>query len=225
MEFNSIEEMKSKVILGIFGKDNNSFDLPDGPAVDKGAFTLRPLLISEQNSEEGMTSFYVVGQEIMDKLGMSEKEMLELARQNSMEKYPGEMKAIANFINVTEQMIIPDGVVIPQIYVLTNENSCCGAAAMFYQPELLDNLAKMTSKDLAVFPADMNCVYCVPVTSNEQIVEYQEMYQAAIGDADHVLSEQVLHYDLANKQLKDLSGNVIEAIQQQQMLHRIHSGR
>lgn len=225
MEFNSIEEMKSKVILGIFGKENDSFNLPDGPAVDKGAFTLRPLLISEQNSEEDLSSFYVIGQEIMDKLGMNENEILELARKNSMEKYPGEMKAIANFINVTEQMIIPDGVVIPQIYVLTNENSCCGAAAMFYQPELLDNLAKMTSKDLAVFPADMNCVYCVPVTSVEQLAEYQEMYQAAIGGADHILSENVLHYDLANKQLKDLSGNVIEAIQQQQMPHRMHLGR
>lgn len=225
MEFSSIEEMKSKVILGIFGKSDDSFNLPDGPAIDKGAFSLRPLLISEKNSEEDLSSFYVIGQEIMDKLGMIEKEVLELARQNSMEKYPGEMKAIANFINVTEQMIVPDGVVIPQIYVLTNKNNCCGAAAMFYQPDLLDNLAKLTSKDLAVFPANMNCVYCVPVASVEQLVEYQEMYKTAIDGMAHVLSEDVLHYDLTNKQLKDLSGNVIEAVQQQQGLHRMHSGR
>lgn len=93
---------------------------------------------------------------------------------------------------------------------------------MFYQPELLDNLAKLTSKDLAVFPADINCVYCVPVSGVEQLVEYQEMFQTAIEGMDHILSENVLHYDMANKQLKDLAGNVIETIQQQQAIHRGH---
>ncbi len=157
---------------------------------------------------------------------MKEKEILELAKQNSMEKFPGEMKAISDFISVTDQVMIPDGVVVPQIYVLTNEHNICGAAAMFYQPELLDNLSRLTGKDLAIFPVDINCVYCVPVSTGEQIEEFREMYKMAVDGMSHVLSEDVLHYDMVNKQLKDLSGNIIETIQQQQqMMHRFHSGR
>lgn len=225
IEFNSIEEMKAHIILGIFSKEKESFEMSGGPSLDKGGFSLRPLLVSEKNSSGELYSFYVVEQEIMDKLEMTEEEILQLARKNSVEKYPGEMKAITEFINVTEQMMIPDGVVIPQIYVLSNENYCCGAAAMFYQPELLDNLSKLTGKDLAVFPADMNCVYCVPVSNKEQIAEYQEMYKMAIEGMESALSDNVLHYDMANRQLKDMAGNVIEAIQQQQMTRRTHSGR
>ncbi len=66
IEFNNNEEIQSNVILGIFGKNNDSFELPEGPVIDKGAFSLRPLLISEQNSEEDLYSFYVIGLEILN---------------------------------------------------------------------------------------------------------------------------------------------------------------
>lgn len=39
------------------------------------------------------------------------------------------------------------------------------------------------------------------------------MYRIAVEGIEQVLSEDVLHYDATNKQLKDLAGNVIESIQ------------
>lgn len=225
MIYNSVEEMKSKLILGIFSKENDFFNITDGIGISKGPFVLRPLLIADNEGKEN-SSFYVVGKEIIQTFNMSEDEIITIAKQNSMEKYPGEMKALTDFISITERVMVPDGVIIPQIYVITNSNLCCGAAAMFYQPELLANLAELTKKDLAVFPADLNCVYCVPVSNAEQLREYQDMYRVAIEDTEHVLSIEVLHYDATNKQLKQLDGVAIDLAQEQNnMRMRMHGGR
>ena len=224
MRYESAESIKENLILGIFSKENDSFNFAESTCIKKGDFSLRPLLINDSRDAENETSFYVVGKEIMDILAMNETEILELAKKNSMEKYPGEMKLITDFLSVTEQTIIPDGIAIPQVYVLTNSQNCCGAAALFYQPELLQNLADYNSKDLAVFPANLNCVYCVPMANVEQLKEYQEMYAKAVQGVEHILSENVLHYDLANKQLKQLDGAVIDLEQIQSVnRRRVHS--
>lgn len=228
MEYNNLEEVKSKVILGIFNDSAEEFEIKDGPCIHKGAFALRPLLPLPGSDQKGSdkTSFYVIGKEIMEYLAMDEKEILALARKNSMERYPGEMKVISDFMNLSDQMLVPDGVVIPQIYVLTNNSYCCGAAALFYQPELLQNLSELTGKDLAVFPANTNCVYCVPVNNVDQLREYQEMYQTAIkGTTEEVLLADVLHYDSVKKALKQLDGTIIDQEQTESKMHVRSSGR
>lgn len=138
--------------------------------MDNGKFFLCPILINDKKSIEGVQNSYVVGYEIMNTLGMNDKEILELAVKNSIEQHPGVIKAVKDFVD-KEQELLPDSIVMPHIYVLTNEDVCYGAAAMIYQMELLENIAKLTSKDLALFLTDKNCVHCVPVTGAEQLME------------------------------------------------------
>lgn len=224
MEFQNKEEIYSKVRLGIFNKEEAFYDFSKIPIIDRNSFVLCPIVINDTNYVEQNPTVNMADSEFINKFGLNDKEILDFAIKNSTEHYPGIVKTVMDFVDNPPSMI-PDGIVMPQIYVITNEDLFHGAAALIYQPQLLENIANLTNKDIAIFLTDKNCVHCIPVSDSEQVLEYQEIYRNAMEGIENILSADVLHYDAKNKLIKDLGGNVIETIRVQQIENKTHLRR
>lgn len=162
---------------------------------------------------ESMHMSAVVTHDMMLDIGMDMDTLFDECKSNSKKMYPGKVIGISEYLGKGDMEIEPDGIVMPQVYVLTNAAGVGGAAAFFYQPDMVDNLATMLGKDLLVFPAGKNEMFCIPVSNSTQIGEIQEMYNEAVTslglDEEQPLSAEVMQYDHIKRNVRQMLMKVI----------------
>lgn len=208
----SIDEFKSRLFLSVLPASKMVEDY-NVPCLNKGTFRLVPrLLLGEKDSAGIYETSAVVTHEMMVDVGIDMDTIFDVCMDNSKRLYPGELSEISEYLDDTEMEMAPDGIVMPQIFVLTNSVGVNGANAFFYQPELIDNLATMIGKDLLVFPAGTNEMFCIPVSNSTQISELQDMYNEAVSllgaEDESPLAFEIMQYDHVRHNVRQMDGSI-----------------
>lgn len=202
----NIEDFKSQLFLDVVSAEQEAALEGIGvPYQHKGNFALVPRLRIEHDMSA------VVTHDMLLDIGMDMDTLFDECKSNSIKMYPGKVVGISEYLGKGDMEIAPDGIVMPQVYVLTNAAGVSGAAAFFYQPDMVDNLATMLGKDLLVFPAGKNEMFCIPVSNSTQIGEIQEMYNEAVTslglDEEQPLSAEVMQYDHIKRNVRQMDGS------------------
>lgn len=231
MGFNmDVNEFKERLFLDVCPLEAKkaALDSFGVPYQIKGKYALVPrLLIGEKNTVGDYELSAVVTHEMMLDVGMDMDTLFDECRQNSRKLYPGEISGIAEYLEKME--VEPDGIAVPQVYVLTNSGGMNGAAAFFYQPDLIDNLAEMVGADLLVFPAGKNEMFCVPISNSTQIGEIQEMYGKAIAllglDEERPLMSEIMQYDHLKHNVRQMDGSTFSLGEENNVASVRHKSR
>lgn len=202
-----IEDFKSRLFLDVVPLETKKAVLDEFgvPYQGKGSFALVPRLFLDSDMSA------VVTHEMLLDIGMDMDALFEESKKNSTKLYPGKVVGISEYLGKSEMEMEPDGIAMPQVYVLTNAAGMNGAAAFFYQPEMVDNLATMLGKDLLIFPAGKNEMFCIPVSSTTQIGEIQELYSEAVSslglDEEQPLSAEIMQYERLKRNVRQMDGS------------------
>lgn len=216
METNKIEskELKERLILAVVNHDDNRESLEGFPYIKRGDFAvLMQLLAGEQNQEGHYTAYLTVTNDMQKKWDIPEHELFEMAKNNSKRLFPVKILNLMEFAEARQDAVCPDGIAAPEGFVLTNEKYFNGAATLFYEPAILDEISKrMGKKDIMVFPAGVNEIYCLPADSPEALTECQELFDNFVKEMERpgYLSKDVLKYDITDRSLKNVSGNEVD---------------
>lgn len=200
------------------------------PYQSKGKFALIPrLLVGDKNDDGNYELSAVVTHEMILDVGMDMDTLFEECCKNSRKLYPGKISGISEYLEKMDMEMEPDGIAMPQVYVLTNSSGMNGAAAFFYQPDMIDNLAEMVGNDLLIFPSGKNEMFCIPISNSMQIGELQEMYSQAISllnlDEDHPLAAEVMLYDHLKHNVRQMDGSTFALGDGENTNQMRHKGR
>lgn len=162
---------------------------------------------------------------LAERLGVSEKDLFELASENTKKLFPPVTKTM---LDIVKESAIEDGMPKEeadkffggvseedQMYVVTNEKGINGAVAILY-PEALGELAKKFGADLYILPSSVH--ECIVVSSKSYMP--QELAEMVLEvnmnevNLEERLSNNVYHYDkdsrkitlATNSQYKRLDG-------------------
>ena len=216
MEFDELkdsskEDIESRLILSVVNYSDNMKYLASYPVVQKGDFALyTQVCIGEKNDYGLYTACVSVSEEMRQSWGINRNELFETAAENSRLFFPGEIKPLNEFVNRTEGLIMPDGTAIPEVYVFSNKNHFNGAATLFYQPELLDQLGKELNKDhFVLMPTGVNEVYCIATDKKADLMGYQVLFDEILESIDKhsAISCNVMDYDVKNQMVEEIGGD------------------
>ena len=121
------------------------------------AVTIGVLLLNEETGRP--EALCVLTREMFEQLGITEDELFEKARENSVEYLGASLKDMHRLLLLPgensevdpERPYTSD----PAVYVLTNRNYCYGAGAILYS-DLVKRLSQSLGKDLLVIPSSIH---------------------------------------------------------------------
>lgn len=233
------EELAERLILSVLNAEQSKERLFNFPNIIKGGFALvSQLCLGDKNMEGQYTSCITVTNDILNGWEISRPEMFELAAENSKKLFPVLVEPLENLMQSLSEdekkYFQTDGINLPNSFVLSNKMFFNGAAAMFYEPEVLDKLAKKCKTDnLFLFPSSTNHIFCIPssdLLSKEECMEIQKNF--ASDSEDPVLSDQIMVYDAKTKLVSyedrpfspyingDLANSITSDLQNKQSSHR-----
>ena len=221
--FHNFAQVKDKIIFRVIGADSNRDILQKIPhrMENDMALVYRVLL---DKGEEGTMSALVNGM-LQKEWGVTEKELYDLALVNTQREFPAVFRPMAEIMKEMmvkeftgvdpasmdaetraffEEMFSDDmlDAKLP-MYVLTNDRTSEGAAALFY-PEMKEQIAEKVGGDYFVLPSSVHEVLIVP---DDGIIDFQELKnmvnevnQTEVSPMD-VLTGEVYFYDKEAHQL------------------------
>lgn len=206
------EEIKKRLFIAVYSSDDSSIGNPENfPHEVKGEFVLVPrICIGDEQPDGSYPESAIVTNDLLFEMEMDIDTVMESAKSNSRYLFPGKICGISEYLDKGSG-VTPDGIVVPEIYILTNAQGVYGSSALFYQPELIENLSKHLGKDLLVFPAGENEMFCIPVTDTSEIGELQDMFREAVSeldlDEDKPLSAGILKYSSGERLMYQMDGS------------------
>lgn len=152
--------------------------------------------------KEGTSFRATITNAIFDAYGVSKETLLEDAMKNSS---PATLRTMLAAINNMPDNLLEEKVRVVEsdMYVLTNEDGCCGAATMFY-PGVLEKAASILGESFYILPSSKHEVLLVPESSGIEEAKLVAMvYEGnrTVTEPNDVLSDQVLHYRSADGKL------------------------
>jgi hypothetical protein len=219
-------ELAERLILSVLNTSDVKDRILNFPSIDKGSFSLVvQLFLGEKNYENRYTSCINVTNDILNgwnnSIHLNKDELFSMAIENSRKQFPVLVEPINEFIDAEHQngsLFEADGVNIPRCFVLSNELFYNGAAAMFYEPEILSKIAKkLNTSELYLLPSSTNHIFCVPhsnILSKEEVEEIfssLDAVDAEMGLSEQAglaekLSEHIITYDASKNMLIEKSG-------------------
>lgn len=206
------DELKERLILSVVNLDKNRDSLKDYPYLEKGNFAiLTQLLAGKQNKQGQYTAYLTVTKDMQKQWDISIEDLFQLAKDNSKRLFPGKTISMEEFIGEHSIEVQIDGTAAPEVYVISNEKYFNGAATIFYEENMLEQLSEnFGGKNLVLFPAGINEIYAV-ATEETDLVECQEVYNSFIVEIDSdCLGTNVLLYDADEKNIKTINNDTFE---------------
>lgn len=184
----------------------------------------------------------IITNEFAEKIGKSEPELYELAKENTNRIFPSEVRNMAEVIG--EIIFGEDGEYMPEdeefknmmnetpdeksMYVITNKARLFGAAAMLYEDNLHD-LSQQIDSDLYILPSSVHEVIAISDKFGDadelaDMVYEVNMEQVSIEER---LSNQVYHYDKEARTLRLATDKFDRKISDdiQDKTHQIEEGK
>ena len=148
----------------------------------------------------GNSGSCVITNSMMKMMGINETDLHELA----MEKAPlNRLCTIKSLTDTIEDFISKEFDEIPQIpiMVVTNEEGCFGASAIFY-PGIMDRCAEVMNGDFYILPSSQHEVLLYSDNSSFCLQELEAIVREVndtVLDPSEFLSNNVYHYDHRDK--------------------------
>ena len=213
----SREDLASKLLLSVINYEENKERLMNFPFVIKGEFAvLSQLCVGEKNTEGQHTACLTVTNDMLAQMRITKDELFEFSKENSKALLPAVIQPVTKYMDGTEAIgivMLPNGIDLSEIYVLTNEHHFNGAATIFYEPEILGVMAEeLNSEKIILLPSSINEIYCLPIRNAEDEQEYQEIF----GGLSDILSDESLHiksvltYDNISGEIREMDGTTYE---------------
>ena len=206
----SRDEIIDRLYLSVIEMDGNEDYLKDIPHEVMGEYALMPRFFYGEPAEDGNYSkSAAVTNELLLNLGMDVDSMIEIASESSKQMFPGQIYDLSADMMGEENQALFDDMSVPKGYAIFNSDHCDGLSVLFYQPEIVDNLASMLEKDVLIFPVDRDVLFAVGVKNNDEIKKlsdsYHESCEKLYGLGEKVLSDKLIHYDRLNRSF-DIDG-------------------
>ena len=169
------------IIMSLINTERYSNLLATVPHID--VLDLSVIYRSVTETPDGGICSVILNNTILEKLNLSEEELYELARFNTLNLYPLSTELIER-----------------HFYVLSNKMRVFGAVGMFITDEIL-KLAEMYEKSMYVLPSSVHEVFILPDFGQEK-----EYLESVVRDANEcvvkgkdILSDSVYYYDINTK--------------------------
>ena len=201
-------EIMDRVILSVRNCPQKGDDQTDVPYLRRGNFAIFVQLLAGKKNHDGQyTACLTVTDSLMEKWKISFEELVKAACENSKHLFPGKIYRLEEFVDYsTDKQMRPDGDIAPEVFVLTNNTHFNGASAMFYQPELLNDLSEQYER-IVLMPTGTNEIYCI-AAEGEDTHGYQQLFDEIIEvmEDEKILSKEVLFYNKDSRELERSNG-------------------
>ena len=203
----------SRLFISVMNYKDNMDKLSDFPYIRKGSFAIvAQFAVGDKNEFEEYTGYLTVTHKMCEKWEMTHEELFNMAVENSKSLYPGEIKELNYYTekesSQKEMFLQADGTAAPETYVLTNKVHFNGASTLFYQPELLDDLArKLEIEQLALLPTGSNELYIIAMEAGDDIadlVELKEKVDAVLSI--NTISDCIMAYHVRSHMVETYGG-------------------
>lgn len=172
---------KDSIVMNLINRELNQELLQTVPHKDVMDLSIIYRIIMEQD-DSGLATI-LVDNHILEELGISEKELEELAYANTGRLFPIEIFKLSDLL-----------------YVMTNELKVHGATAMMYS-QAIDVLAEKIGDSFFVIPSSIHEIMAVPEwqIDAETLVHMLEDGNRLCCLEEEVLSSTIYHYDKDTK--------------------------
>lgn len=209
----SSEELASRLMITVINYEENKDKLDDFPYIQKGSFAvLMQLCVGEKNDKGHYTVCLNITNSMLNKWGLEKNTLFEIAADNSKKLFPAMYQTVENYLDVEVYKSLPKisgEIDISNIIVLTNHMHFNGAATMFYDPDVLNDIAaSLHSEKITMLPSSVNQIYCIPQRTNEEIQECQEIFKelVAASNREEALAKSILTYNARNGMITEMNG-------------------
>lgn len=216
---NDIDFVKKHLVYRLVNTEYNKVRLSKMPHITFGEISKIFTVILKQD-DHGIASA-IVTTDLADHLGMSVKEMDNLATVNTPLLFPPLIRGMSEIISVMLQdqgRMSHDDMEIgidtkktpckEEMYVLSNSHSINGAGCMLY-PDVLRNFADKMNENLYILPSSTHEIIMVPDNGRLSREALDKMVRDVNGSQvpiNEILSEHVYYYDRTTNSL-DLKVN------------------
>lgn len=208
----NFDELKDKLTCKLLNAENNKEYLADKPHEIKEDMAISYVAVVEQR-EDGRLVMPITN-EIMEKMGIDERQLKDLAMANLAE----EKSQFMSMRDMLVGMMFPDGIpendpfvdmMLPpedgavKMYVLTNEKGVNGAAKIL-DTNTMDNIAKELEGNFVVIPSS---IHETIMLSMNEVFDYKELesmvneVNTGVVDPKDKLSDHVYVYDSKEHEL------------------------
>lgn len=201
------EDLAERLVLSVKNSDKDKEFLAIHPYINKGSFSLVcNLYVDKKGTDE--KELIAVSNELLNSLGISKSEMFELAVENSKKMFPVMAEPLESFSDLKD-IFITDGINLPKCVLLSNHQFFDGAAAMFYQNDILSKISnKLNCNELYLIPFSKDVVFCVPssnLLSLDEIKSVAADFMNDFQDGDRLINS-VMVYDSSSDIIREDTG-------------------
>lgn len=209
----STEELVSRLMIAVINFKENEDKLESFPVIRKGSFAiLSQICIGEKNDAGQYTTCLTVTNSMLEQWGFPKDKLFEIAADNSKRLFPTTTQSITDYLEPShsaESIEFPEGLELSNITVLTNEQHFNGAATLFYDSAILDEIARKNEvAKMILVPSSVNQVYCIPVTNGEEMKDARAVcdeFLQMFTDEER-LAENALVYDSGTRTITETNG-------------------
>lgn len=200
-------DWQDRVFLAVIGTVQNKDFLSQVPCIKKGDYAIFCQIgLGDKNMSGCYDSCITVTNKMFEAWHIEVNRLIDVAATNSQIMFPGELRSISAYD--------PEGhfnSLANRVFVLSNEYHFNGAAALFYQPEILWNMsAAVGEKNFVLFPSGYNEILCLAIDRENGWKDYQTLFDSfrnVIG-FDRELGSKILLMDCEKKSIRQLDGTV-----------------
>lgn len=202
-----IPDWRERIILAVTNAARNDQVLSLIPHIRKGDYIVFCQCgLGTKNMSGCYNSYITVTNEVFGPWHIKIDQMIDLAATNSQIMFPGELQSLNAYDSVHQFDFLSN-----RLFVLSNKYHFNGAAALFYQPELLKNMsAVIGEKNFVLFPSGYNEIFCLAIERGKNWKGYQELFDLFQNESGYRrgLGSKILFMDCEKKVIRQLDGGV-----------------
>lgn len=203
----SFPDWQDRVFLAVTGTAQNKKSLSQMPYVKKGDYAIFCQIgLGDKNMSGCYDSCITVTNELFEAWHIDVNRLMDAAATNSQIMFPGELRSISAYDHADSFHFLAN-----RVFVLSNKYHFNGAAALFYQPEILWNMsAAIGEKNFVLFPSGHNEILCLAIDRENEWKDYQTLFDSFrnVNGFDRGLGSKILLMDCEKKTIRQLDGAV-----------------
>lgn len=200
-------DWQERVFLATIGRAQNKSFLSRIPHIKKGDYAIFCQFgLGDKNMSGCYGSCVTVTNQMFEAWHIAINRLIDAAATNSQIMLPGELRSVSAY-NPENQFDFFTN----RVFVLSNKYHFNGAAALFYQPEMLWNMSDaLGEKNFVLFPSGYNEILCLAIDRGNEWIDYQTLFDSFrnVNGYDRGLGSKILLMDCEKKSIRQLDGAV-----------------
>lgn len=200
-------DWQDRVFLAVTGTAQNRKFLSQMPYIKKGDYAIFCQIgLGDKNMSGCFDSCITVTNKLFEAWHIEVNRLMDAAATNSQIMFQGELRSISAYDPGDDFHFLAN-----RVFVLSNKYHFNGAAALFYQPEILWNMsAAIGEKNFVLFPSGYNEILCLAIDRENEWKDYQTLFDSFrnVNGFDRGLGSKILLMDCEKKSIRQLDGAV-----------------